>query len=166
VSSESNEKERPEKKLGTRHKARNRAVDLLFEAEARGMSAGELLADRLGMVGTTDSVNPINPYAVKLVDGVVAERMEIDRTIAEYLEEWTLERLPAVDRAILRVAVWELFYAPDVPPVVVVDEAVELAKKLSTDESPGFVNGILGRIVLVAPQVRAAAAAQAPDILD
>ncbi|MCE5289078.1 MAG: transcription antitermination factor NusB [Nocardiaceae bacterium] len=150
---------RPEKKLGTRHKARNRAVDLLFEAEARGMSAGELLADRLGMVGKTDSVNPINPYTVKLVDGVMAERQQIDGTIRDYLEEWTLDRLPAVDRAILRVAVWELFFALDVPPVVAVDEAVELAKKLSTDDSPGFVNGILGRIVQVAPQVRAASAA-------
>ncbi|CAM4007098.1 transcription antitermination factor NusB [Smaragdicoccus niigatensis] len=154
---------RPEKKLGTRHKARNRAVDLLFEAEARGMSAGELLADRLGMVGKTDSVNPINPYTVKLVDGVMAERQQIDGTIRDYLEEWTLDRLPAVDRAILRVAVWELFFALDVPPVVVVDEAVELAKKLSTDDSPGFVNGILGRIVQVAPQVRASAAAPAED---
>jgi N utilization substance protein B len=149
--------DRPEKKLGTRHKARNRAVDLLFEAEARGVSASELLADRLGMVGVTDSVNPINPYAVKLVEGVVAERQQIDGTIRDYLEEWTLDRLPAVDRAILRVAVWELFFALDVPPVVAVDEAVELAKKLSTDDSPGFVNGILGRIVEVAPQVRAAA---------
>lgn len=154
---------RPEKKLGTRHKARNRAVDLLFEAEARGLSAGELLADRLGMVGKTDSVNPINPYTVKLVDGVMAERQQIDGTIRDYLEEWTLDRLPAVDRAILRVAVWELFFALDVPPVVAVDEAVELAKKLSTDDSPGFVNGILGRIVQVAPQVRAAASAPAED---
>lgn len=118
------------------------------------------------MVGKTDSVNPINPYAVKLVDGVVAERSQIDRTISEYLEEWTLDRLPAVDRAILRVAVWELFFAVDVPPIVAVDEAVELAKKLSTDESPGFINGILGRIVLVAPQVRASAAAPGPDLQD
>ncbi|MGL4304640.1 MAG: transcription antitermination factor NusB, partial [Mycobacteriaceae bacterium] len=72
---------------------------------------------------------------------------------------WTLERLPAVDRAILRIAVWELFHADDVPPVVVVDEAVELAKQLSTDDSPGFINGVLGQVVLVAPQVRAAATA-------
>ena len=151
---------RPEKKLGTRHKARNRAVDLLFEAEARDVSAVTLLAERLDMVGKTDTVNPINPYAVALVEGVMAELTQIDGTISEYLEEWTLDRLPAVDRAILRVAVWELFYATDVPPVVAVDEAVELAKKLSTDESPGFVNGVLGRIVKVAPQVRSAAAAE------
>ncbi|MGZ4523457.1 MAG: transcription antitermination factor NusB, partial [Mycobacteriaceae bacterium] len=71
----------------------------------------------------------------------------------------TLARLPAVDRAVLRVAVWELFHATDVPPVVAVDEAVELAKQLSTDDSPAFVNGVLGQVVLVAPQVRAAAAA-------
>ena len=71
----------------------------------------------------------------------------------------TLDRLPAVDRAILRVAVWELLHAEDVPEPVAVDEAVELAKRLSTDDSPGFVNGVLGQVMLVTPQIRAAAAA-------
>ena len=90
----------------------------------------------------------------------VAENLDrIDQVISSHLQDWTLERLPAVDRAILRIAVWELFHATDVPPVVAVDEAVELAKQLSTDDSPGFVNGILGQVVLVAPQVRSAAAA-------
>ena len=70
-----------------------------------------------------------------------------------------LDRLPAVDRAILRVAVWELLYADDVPEPVAVDEAVQLAKELSTDDSPGFVNGVLGHVMLVSPQVRAAARA-------
>ncbi len=94
-----------------------------------------------------------------MVNGVAEN---LDGSIASsptHLHEWTLERLPAVDRAILRIAVWELFHATDVPPVVAVDEAVELAKQLSTDDSPAFVNGVLGQIVLVAPQVRAAAAA-------
>lgn len=72
--------------------------------------------------------------------------------LTSHLKEWTLPRLPAVDRAILRLAAWELFNTPDVPPVVVVDEAVELAKELSTDDSPAFVNGVLGRMVHLAPQ--------------
>src|SRR5699024_4023407 len=93
-----------------------------------------------------------------LLEGVGENGERIDDTISSYLEGWTLSRLPSVDRAILRLAVWELFYT-EVPPVVAVDEAVELAKQLSTDESPSFINGVLGRIVTVAPQVRAAAAA-------
>ncbi len=83
----------------------------------------------------------------------------LDELISAHLQGWTLDRLPAVDRAILRVAVWELLHAEDVPEPVAVDEAVELAKQLSTDDSPGFVNGVLGQIMLVTPQIRAAAAA-------
>ena len=83
----------------------------------------------------------------------------MDGTIESYLKDWELSRLPAVDRAILRIAVWELFHANDVPPVVAVDEAVELAKELSTDDSPGFINGVLGQVMLVTPQIRAAAQA-------
>jgi N utilization substance protein B len=146
------------KKLGTRHKARTRAVDLLFEAEARDIDPAELAEERTEL-SQSHGVAPLNPYTVALVDGVAADLDRIDATIASYLKDWTLERLPAVDRAILRVAVFELFHAADVPPVVVVDEAVELAKELSTDESPGFVNGVLGQVVHLAPQVRAAAAA-------
>ena len=83
----------------------------------------------------------------------------IDDLITSHLQGWTLDRLPAVDRAILRVSVWELLYADDVPEPVAVDEAVELAKELSTDESPGFINGVLGQVMLVTPQIRAAARA-------
>ena len=106
-----------------------------------------------------DAVAPVAAYTVTLVSGVAENLDRIDQVISSHLQDWTLERLPAVDRAILRIAVWELFHATDVPPVVAVDEAVELAKQLSTDDSPGFVNGILGQVVLVAPQVRSAAAA-------
>jgi N utilization substance protein B len=91
--------------------------------------------------------------------GVSAHAAHIDDLLASYLQGWTLERLPAVDRAILRVAVWELLHADDVPAPVAVDEAVELAKELSTDDSPGFVNGVLGQVMLVTPQIRAAAEA-------
>ena len=94
-----------------------------------------------------------------MVRGVAENLDRLDDVISSHLREWRLDRLPAVDRAVLRIAVWELLHAPDVPPVVAVDEAVELAKQLSTVESPGYVNGVLGQVVLVAPQVRAAAAA-------
>ncbi|MFC8043080.1 transcription antitermination factor NusB [Nocardia sp. NPDC057353] len=147
------------KKLGARHKARRRAVDLLFEAEARDVDPAVLADERVDLAGRDQAVAPVHPYTRTLVDGVADDLDRVDGTIESYLQDWTLSRLPAVDRAILRIAVWELFHAPDVPPVVAVDEAVELAKELSTDDSPGFVNGVLGKVVLVAEQVRAAAAA-------
>ncbi|MET7768996.1 transcription antitermination factor NusB [Nocardia sp. NPDC005366] len=147
------------KKLGARHKARRRAVDLLFEAEARDVDVADLLAERVDLASHDQSVAPVHAYTHTLVEGVADDLDRVDGTIESYLQDWALSRLPAVDRAILRIAVWELFHANDVPPVVAVDEAVELAKELSTDDSPSFVNGVLGQVVLVAPQVRAAAAA-------
>jgi transcription antitermination protein NusB len=104
-------------------------------------------------------VSPLNPYTVSVARGVTEHAAHIDDLISAHLQGWTLDRLPAVDRAILRVAVWELLHADDVPEPVAVDEAVELAKRLSTDESPAFVNGVLGQVMLVTPQIRAAAAA-------
>ncbi|MDJ0395524.1 transcription antitermination factor NusB [Rhodococcus sp. G-MC3] len=147
------------KKLGARHKARKRAVDFLFEAEARDADPVDLAKERIELARGDDSIAPVSEYTETLVVGVAENLDRLDSVISDHLNDWTLRRLPAVDRAILRVAVWELFHAIDVPPVVAVDEAVELAKQLSTDDSPSFVNGVLGQIVLVAPQVRAAAAA-------
>jgi transcription antitermination protein NusB len=142
-----------------RHQARKRAVDLLFEAEARGLTPAEVADGRTALAEQQAGVTPLNPYTVTVARGVTQHAAHIDDLISAHLQGWTLDRLPAVDRAILRVAVWELLHADDVPEPVAVDEAVELAKKLSTDESPGFVNGVLGQIMLVTPQIRAAAAA-------
>jgi len=142
-----------------RHQARKRAVDLLFEAEARGLTPAEVADGRNALAEQQAGVTPLNPYTVTVARGVTQHAAHIDDLISAHLQGWTLDRLPAVDRAILRVAVWELLHADDVPEPVAVDEAVELAKKLSTDESPGFVNGVLGQIMLVTPQIRAAAAA-------
>jgi N utilization substance protein B len=142
-----------------RHQARKRAVDLLFEAEARGLTAAEAADGRIALSETNPDVAQPNSYTVTVAHGVSEHAQHIDELISSHLQGWTLERLPAVDRAILRVAVWELLHADDVPPAVAVDEAVELAKELSTDESPGFVNGVLGQVMLVTPQIRAAAAA-------
>lgn len=142
-----------------RHQARKRAVDLLFEAEARGITPAEVAESRSALSQTQSDVSPLNPYTVTVARGVTDHTAHIDDLIAAHLQGWTLDRLPAVDRAILRVAVWELLHAEDVPEPVAVDEAVELAKQLSTDESPGFVNGVLGQVMLVTPQIRAAAEA-------
>src|SRR5699024_6185240 len=125
-----------------RSKARKRAVDLLFEADARGVDAVTLLAERLG----SPDVPPINDYTVSLVEGVVARRHEIDELLSSHAQGWTLQRMPAVDRAVLRLGAYELLFATDVDDAVAIDEAVELAKSLSTDDSPRFVNGVLAQL--------------------
>jgi N utilization substance protein B len=128
--------------MAARSKARKRAVDLIYEADLRGDDAISTLAERVALADP-----PINDYTIDLVEGVGARRREIDELLTSYSEGWTLERMPGVDRAILRVGLFELLWAEDVPDAVAIDEAVELAKSLSTDESPKFVNGILGRIL-------------------
>jgi N utilization substance protein B len=128
--------------MRARSKARKRAIDLLFEADARGIDPVTLIAERLG----SPDVPPINDYTVTLVEGVVAHQDRIDELITEYAEGWTLQRMPAVDRAVLRLGLYELFWVDEVPDAVAIDEAVELAKTLSTDDSPRFVNGVLARL--------------------
>ncbi|MDQ1690923.1 MAG: transcription antitermination protein NusB, partial [Pseudonocardiales bacterium] len=128
--------------MAARSKARKRAVDLLYEADLRGDDAVSTLAERIALGDP-----PINAYTVDLVEGVASRRPEIDRMLSDYSEGWTLERMPGVDRAILRVGLYELLWADDIPDAVAIDEAVELAKTLSTDDSPKFINGILGRVL-------------------
>jgi N utilization substance protein B len=142
-----------------RHQARKRAVDLLFESEARGLTPVEGAEMRAALASEQPDVAPLHPYTVTVAHGVAAHSAHIDDLITSHLQGWKLERLPAVDRAILRVAIWELLHAEDVPEPVAVDEAVKLAKELSTDDSPGFVNGVLGQVMLVTPQLRAASQA-------
>ncbi|UAK38970.1 transcription antitermination factor NusB [Gordonia bronchialis] len=150
------------KQPGTRHKARRRAVDILFEAEAKQVSPAQLVAERRELVRSDESVGAIHDYTARVIEGLADDQEQIDSVISSHLREWTLPRLPAVDRAILRLATWELFNSVDVDTVVIVDEAVELAKELSTDDSPAFVNGVLAKIADLAPQVRSAAAAESP----
>jgi len=132
--------------LAARTKARKRAVDLLFEAEQRGINARDLLAERLAKPVTEA---PLNQYTADLVEGVVAHWTDINELLATYSQGWTVERMPSVDRAILRLGAFEVLYAQDVPEGVAIAEAVELAKTLSTDDSPKFVNGLLARLVEV-----------------
>ena len=128
--------------MAARTKARKRAVDVLYEADLRGADPVELLRERIADVSP-----PVPDHAVRLVEGVAANNARIDELIDRHARGWSLERLPDVDRAILRMAVFELLWADDVPDAVVIDEAVELAKSLSTDDSPAYVNGVLGGIV-------------------
>lgn len=116
-------------------------MDLLFEADLRGIEAGQLLTER-----TAEAAPSVAPYAQLLVEGVVTHQDEIDGLISAHARSWTLPRLPGVDRALLRIAIFEVLYCPDVPNAVAIDEAVELAKSLSTDESAGFLNGVLGTV--------------------
>lgn len=134
--------------MTARRKARKRALDILFETDLRGTDTLETAALRIAAADP-----PVSEYAVFLVEGIVAEQTRIDELITTYAEGWTLDRLPGVDRAILRIGIYELLWT-DVPDAVVVDEAVELAKALSTDDSPKFVNGLLGRIALLGPSLR------------
>ena len=127
--------------MAARSKARKRALDILFEADLRGLPTLELLSERQS-VGDV----PVQPYAAELVRGVASHSERIDELISWNLVDWTLERMPAVDRNILRIGVYELLWADDVPDGVAISEAVALAQDLSTDNSPPFVNGVLARI--------------------
>ena len=134
--------------MGARSKARKRALDVLFEAEQRGIDPLGLLRERLAGEG------PVLPeYAVTLVEGVSAQRERIDELLSTYAHGWTLPRMPAVDRVVLRIGAWELLWNHDVPDAVAIDEAVDLVRSLSTDESPAFVNGLLARLLEVKPGV-------------
>ena len=134
--------------MGARSKARKRALDILYAAELRGEEP-EVALDRVIAAGE----GPTNDYTADLVRGVVAHRSRIDDLLAEYSQGWTLDRMPAVDRNVLRLGVFELMWADDVPDAVAVSEAIGLVRDLSTDESPGFVNGILGSILRSKPSL-------------
>jgi len=134
--------------VGARSKARKRALDLLFEADQRGLDPVKLLADRLPTAHP-----PISQYAVTIVEGVQEHRERIDELLDTYAQGWSLDRMPGVDRIVLRIGAWELLFSDDVPDAVAIDEAVELARLLSTDESPSFVNGLLARLLEVKPAV-------------
>jgi transcription antitermination protein NusB len=132
-----------------RSKARKRALDVLFEAELRQVPVLDLLAERM-----TLGSPPVPEYAARLVRGVASHQEQIDTLIAQNAVDWTLDRMPAVDRNILRLGVYELLWADDVPDGVAISEAVLLARDLSTDASPAFVNGLLSKIMELKPSLR------------
>jgi len=138
--------------MGARTKARKRAADILFEGEQRDVDPLRLLRER---VERPLVESPVPQYTVDVVEGVVAHRERIDELLETYSNGWTLERMPAVDRALLRIGTWEILWNDEVPDPVAIDEAVDLASALSTDDSPSFVNGLLGRIVELKPTLLA-----------
>lgn len=127
-----------------RRKARKRALDVLYESDIRTCDPREVMRFR-----QERDEPPVAEYTLELVEGVCTYRARIDELLSTYAEGWTLSRMAVVDRNILRIAVYELMWRNDVPDPVAVDEAVSLARELSTDESPNFVNGLLGRLQLV-----------------
>jgi N utilization substance protein B len=137
--------------VAARNKARKRAFQILFEAEQRGAAPKTVMADWIRLARTDDRQPPVTEYTMQLVEGYAAHAARIDELLAGHSVGWTLDRMPAVDRNVLRLGTYELIWEDDVPDAVVVDEAVELAKEFSTDESPSFVNGLLGRLLELKP---------------
>ena len=136
--------------MRARTKARKRALDILFEAEARGADPLEVLKERQ----CGDDAPPVSDYAAQLVEGVTERRERIDQLLTEHAEGWSVARMPAVDRTLLRIGLYELLWMDEIDDPVAITEAVELAKTLSTDDSPRFVNGVLGRISDIAEHLR------------
>ena len=136
--------------MAARTKARKRALDLVFECEARNILLNDLLDER---IVTNDP--PVNEFTVALIRGLAENINRIDDLLENYSEGWPLDRMPAVDRNVLRLAVFEILYVDDVPDAVAVSEALNLVRDLSTDESPTFVNGVLGNIVRNKPALSA-----------
>lgn len=132
--------------MSARSKARKRAVDAVFAADLRKISPLNLLNEVAELAADRQNQDEIFGYARKIVQGVIDQHEQIDDLLETYSQGWALDRMPNLDRAILRVAVWEILHNPDVPNAVAVNEAVELAKELSTDDSGAFVNGLLSKI--------------------
>lgn len=126
----------------TRHAARKRALDLLYEADLKGRPVPQVLSVHLA----PDVEEPLADFTVALVRGVHRHREELDELIQAHARDWKLSRMPVVDRNLLRIGLYEILHDPEVPTAVAIDEAVELAKELSTDDSGRFVNGVLARI--------------------
>ncbi|AGP53658.1 transcription antitermination factor NusB [Streptomyces rapamycinicus] len=140
--------------MAARNKARKRAFQILFEADQRGSTVQTVLADWIRLARTDDRQPPVSEYTMQLVEGYAQHIDRIDELIATYSVGWTLDRMPVVDRNILRLGAYELVWEDATPDAVVIDEAVQLAKEFSTDDSPAFVNGLLGRIKELKPSLR------------
>ena len=138
--------------MSARSKARKRALDVLYEADIRSVPAVDILAATAAR-RSAEGQSTLNEYVTELVDGVVAHQAYIDELLGSYSMGWSLDRMPAVDRAILRIGSYELLWRDDVPDAVAISEAVNLAQDLSTDESASFVNGLLARLAELKPRL-------------
>ena len=131
--------------MAARNTARKRAFQILFEGDQRGAGVQTVLADWIRLSRDDTRQPPVSEYTMELVEGYAKHARRIDELIAQYSVGWTLDRMPVIDRTLLRMATFELLARPDVPTGVVISEAVELAKAYSTEESGRFVNGVLSR---------------------
>lgn len=131
--------------MSARSKARKQSLDILYEADIRGTLSLDILASRDVNEEGPDA-RPIREYTREIITGVSEHRRKIDELIATYAQGWDMDRLPAVDRNIMRLALFEILWAPNLDVAIAIDEALSLAKELSTDESAGYIHGVLGRI--------------------
>ncbi len=131
--------------MSARSKARKQALDLLYEADIRGSSALELLQSR-DVIEDGPDARPIRDFTKELISGISTNSRKIDELITTYAQGWDMDRLPAVDRNILRLAIYEIVWSADLADGIAIDEALTLAKELSTDESAGYIHGVLGKI--------------------
>ena len=131
--------------MSARSKARKQALDLLYEADIRGGSALEILQSR-DVIEDGPDARPIRDFTKELISGITENTRKIDELITTYAQGWDMDRLPAVDRNILRLAIYEIVWSTDLADGIAIDEALTLAKELSTDESAGYIHGVLGKI--------------------
>ena len=134
--------------MSARSKARKQALDILFESDIRGSVALDILISR-DVVEEGPDARPIREYTREIISGVSEHRRKIDELIATYAQGWDMDRLPAVDRSILRIGIYEIIWASELPDAVAIDEALTLAKELSTDESASYIHGVLGKIASI-----------------
>ncbi|MFJ8586926.1 transcription antitermination factor NusB [Streptomyces sp. NPDC093595] len=140
--------------MAARSNARKRAFQILFEADQRGTGVRNVLADWIRHARSDDRQPPVSEYTMQLVEGYADHVRRIDELIAAYAVGWTLDRMPVADRNIVRLGAYELIWEDGTPDAVAIDEAVQLAKEFSTDDSPSFVNGLLGRFKDLKPSLR------------
>ena len=134
--------------MSTRSKARKAALDLLYESDIRKTGAGSLMQSRI-----TELEYVIRDFTKELVDGVEQNRRKIDELIITYSQGWDMDRMPVIDRNILRLAIYEILWSADVPQAVAINEALELAQTLSTEESSKYINGVLSKVVEIKPDL-------------
>ncbi|MEU0636787.1 transcription antitermination factor NusB [Streptomyces albidoflavus] len=142
--------------MAARNTARKRAFQILFEADQRSTDVLTVLADWIRHARSDTRQPPVSEYTMELVEGYAEHERRIDELIVQYAVDWTLDRMPVVDRNILRLGAYELIWVDTTPDAVVLDEAVQLAKEFSTDDSPAFVNGLLARFKELKPGLRRA----------
>lgn len=141
--------------MSARSKARKRALDVLYEADVRAADPLVVLREVTQRREADEGVTP-HDYTVDLVQGVAAHRERIDDIVSTHSQGWVISRMPVIDRNVLRLAAFELLWGQDAPDAVVIDEAVQLSKDLSTEDSPGFVNGVLARVLKERPTMELA----------